>query len=49
MGKTHKVLLENPRMGRTEQFTEVTFSADRPEGQIVSATITGTNGPHLTA
>jgi len=49
VGKTHKVLLENPRMGRTEQFTEVTFSTDRPEGQIVSATITGTNGPHLTA
>jgi len=49
VGKTHNVLLENPRMGRTEQFTEVVFGSDRPEGQIVETTITGTHGPHLTA
>ena len=49
MGKTHQVLLESPRMGRTEQFTEVHFGTDRPEGQIVTATITGTEAAHLTA
>ncbi|MBK1635323.1 tRNA (N(6)-L-threonylcarbamoyladenosine(37)-C(2))-methylthiotransferase MtaB [Rhodovulum adriaticum] len=40
-GKTHDILMESPRMGRTAQFTEVTFASDRPEGQIVTATITG--------
>ena len=44
IGKTHQILLESPRMGRTEQFTEVAFANDQPEGQIVSATITG-HGP----
>ena len=29
-GKTHRILMENPRMGRTEQFTEVDFSTDQP-------------------
>ncbi|MFD1510779.1 tRNA (N(6)-L-threonylcarbamoyladenosine(37)-C(2))-methylthiotransferase MtaB [Lacimonas salitolerans] len=48
-GQTHRVLMENPRMGRTEQFTEVTFASDRPEGQIVTATITGSSGGQLTA
>ena len=28
-------------MGRTEQFTEVSFATDQPEGAIVTATITG--------
>ncbi|PIE07913.1 MAG: tRNA (N(6)-L-threonylcarbamoyladenosine(37)-C(2))-methylthiotransferase MtaB, partial [Rhodobacterales bacterium] len=37
----HKVLMENPRMGRTEQFTEVVFDCDQPEGAIVRARITG--------
>lgn len=40
-GRQHKVLMENPRMGRTEQFTEVEFAKDRPEGQIVTATVIG--------
>lgn len=48
-GQTHKVLMENPRMGRTEQFTEVAFASDQPEGQIVTATITGRSGAQLTA
>ena len=39
VGKTHKVLMENPHLGRTEQFTEVTFQTAQPEGQIVSAEI----------
>jgi len=39
-GRTHMVLMENPRMGRTEQFTEVTFDIDQPESQIITAKIT---------
>ncbi|MCV2881999.1 tRNA (N(6)-L-threonylcarbamoyladenosine(37)-C(2))-methylthiotransferase MtaB [Actibacterium sp. XHP0104] len=49
IGATHQVLLENPRMGRTAQFTEVTFGTDQPEGQIVTARITGIDGQQLTA
>ena len=49
IGQTHQILLENPRMGRTEQFTEVVFAADQPESQIVSAVITGRRGAQLTA
>ncbi|MCC5972578.1 MAG: tRNA (N(6)-L-threonylcarbamoyladenosine(37)-C(2))-methylthiotransferase MtaB [Rubellimicrobium sp.] len=41
VGRSHRILMEAPRMGRTEQFTEVRFAKDRPEGQIVTATITG--------
>ena len=48
-GKTHHILIENPRMGRTEQFTEVAFAADQPEGRIVTARITGWAGDRLTA
>jgi threonylcarbamoyladenosine tRNA methylthiotransferase MtaB len=36
-------------MGRTEQFTEVAFAADQPEGQILTATILGMAGQQLTA
>ena len=49
IGRTHHVLMENPHMGRTEQFTEVTFVAPQSEGQIVTATITGAQGTQLTA
>ena len=49
IGKTHQILMENARMGRTEQFTEVTFGSDQVEGQIVSAQIVGSNGTKLTA
>ena len=49
IGKPHRILIENPRMGRTEQFTEVAFAADQPEGQIVTATILGMAGQQLTA
>ncbi|SFT93156.1 tRNA (N(6)-L-threonylcarbamoyladenosine(37)-C(2))-methylthiotransferase MtaB [Sedimentitalea nanhaiensis] len=49
IGLTHRILMENPHMGRTEQFTEVTFAAPQPEGQIVTATITGTSDRQLTA
>ncbi|SMX41641.1 tRNA (N(6)-L-threonylcarbamoyladenosine(37)-C(2))-methylthiotransferase MtaB [Octadecabacter ascidiaceicola] len=49
IGKTHHILMENPRMGRTEQFTEVTFDTDQPESQIVTARIMGSRGDQLTA
>ena len=48
-GKTHHILMENARMGRTEQFTEVLFTSDQPESQIVEAQITGFSGNQLTA
>ncbi|NIZ09683.1 tRNA (N(6)-L-threonylcarbamoyladenosine(37)-C(2))-methylthiotransferase MtaB [Pseudooceanicola sp. HF7] len=48
-GRDHAVLMENPRMGRTEQFTEVHFTRDLPEGQIVQARITGQDADHLLA
>ena len=48
-GKTHHILMENARMGRTEQFTEVLFDIDQPESQIVRAKITGFAGQQLTA
>ena len=48
-GKTHHILMENTRMGRTEQFTEVLFNSDQPESQIVQAQITGVAGQQLTA
>lgn len=49
IGKTHHILMESPRMGRTEQFTEVTFASDQPESHIVTATITGALNQQLTA
>ena len=49
IGKTHRVLMENLHMGRTEQFTEVTFAAPQTEGQIVTAVITGLDAHQLTA
>ncbi|MFA5582177.1 MAG: tRNA (N(6)-L-threonylcarbamoyladenosine(37)-C(2))-methylthiotransferase MtaB [Paracoccaceae bacterium] len=49
LGRTHRVLMESPHMGRTEQFTEVAFTAPQPEGAIISARITGHDGQRLTA
>ncbi|MEM7076939.1 MAG: tRNA (N(6)-L-threonylcarbamoyladenosine(37)-C(2))-methylthiotransferase MtaB [Pseudomonadota bacterium] len=49
IGATHRILMESPYMGRTEQFTEVTFTEPQPEGQIVSARVTGTDGSRLIA
>ena len=48
-GATHRILMESPRMGRTEQFTEVRLSSDRPQGEIITAQITGVLGKTLTA
>lgn len=49
IGKSHLVLTEGPRTGRTEQFAEVSFLADQPEGEIIRVRISGTNGDALTA
>jgi threonylcarbamoyladenosine tRNA methylthiotransferase MtaB len=49
IGMTHHILMENPTMGRTEQFTEVTFETDQIEGQIVTAPILGQTSTQLTA
>jgi threonylcarbamoyladenosine tRNA methylthiotransferase MtaB len=48
-GVTHRILMESPRMGRTEQFTEVDFTTDQPEGQIVTARIMGQGKTRLLA
>ncbi|MCA3450384.1 MAG: tRNA (N(6)-L-threonylcarbamoyladenosine(37)-C(2))-methylthiotransferase MtaB [Rhodobacter sp.] len=48
-GMTRHVLMESPRMGRTEQFSEAVFDTDQPEGRIIVADITGTRGQQLVA
>lgn len=48
-GTMHRVLMETPRMGRTEQFAEVEFSADKPAGAIITAEITGQTATRLLA
>ena len=48
-GKTHSILMENPSMGRTEQFTEVVFSTPQAEGCIISAKIIGMRNQQLVA
>ncbi|CUH63397.1 Threonylcarbamoyladenosine tRNA methylthiotransferase MtaB [Thalassovita gelatinovora] len=47
VGKSHRILMENPHMGRTEQFTEVGFATPQTEGTIVSARISGVSGTRL--
>jgi threonylcarbamoyladenosine tRNA methylthiotransferase MtaB len=49
VGRDHAVLMESPRMGRTEQFAEVTFASDRPVGAVIPARIAGTEGTRLLA
>jgi threonylcarbamoyladenosine tRNA methylthiotransferase MtaB len=41
VGRRHRVLMESPVMGRTEQFTEVRFDAPQVEGAVVEAVISG--------
>jgi threonylcarbamoyladenosine tRNA methylthiotransferase MtaB len=49
VGRTHRVLMESPHMGRTEQFAEVAFKEAQPVGQIVSARLTGCDETRLLA
>ena len=47
VGTTQLVLMESPRMGRTEQFAEVLLSADQVEGQVLSIQIAQANKTNL--
>ncbi|MGX9352232.1 tRNA (N(6)-L-threonylcarbamoyladenosine(37)-C(2))-methylthiotransferase MtaB [Shimia sp. W99] len=49
VGHTHHVLMENPQMGRTEQFAEVVFDTPQTEGAVVTTKINGILGGQLTA
>ncbi|MDG1937013.1 MAG: tRNA (N(6)-L-threonylcarbamoyladenosine(37)-C(2))-methylthiotransferase MtaB [Paracoccaceae bacterium] len=49
IGKTHNILMENPLMGRTEQFTEVCFETPQQEGAIVRSKIAARTTTQLTA
>lgn len=49
LGRTHRILTEGPRIGRTEQFTEVAFARDMPEGALLDLVITGHDGARLSA
>lgn len=49
IGTTQTVLMEGPRMGRTEQFAEVRFDQDQPEGQIITARISSHDEKSLRA
>ena len=49
VGREHRILMESPRMGRTEHFAEVRFESDKPVGQIMTARVSGYEAAHLTA
>ena len=49
IGQTHQVLVEGPRLGRTQQFAEVAFQTDQSEGQIQTIKITGASQTRLIA
>ncbi|MEM9476716.1 MAG: tRNA (N(6)-L-threonylcarbamoyladenosine(37)-C(2))-methylthiotransferase MtaB [Pseudomonadota bacterium] len=49
VGQTREVLMESPRMGRTEQFAEVSFASDQPVGQIVRTKLLGQDGTRFLA
>jgi threonylcarbamoyladenosine tRNA methylthiotransferase MtaB len=49
IGHTHRILMEGPRMGRTEHFAEVIFDTDHTPGEIVTASITGVTQTQLRA
>ena len=49
IGQKHNILVEKPRMGRTEHFAEVAFVQDQPEGEIIHAKIAGATDRQLLA
>ncbi|WP_299507207.1 tRNA (N(6)-L-threonylcarbamoyladenosine(37)-C(2))-methylthiotransferase MtaB [uncultured Roseobacter sp.] len=49
VGQSHRILMESPTMGRTEQFCEVRFSTPQQEGSIVQVLITGHDQTRLLA
>lgn len=49
IGQPQRVLMESPRLGRTEGFAEVAFAADHPVGRIIDAVPHGVEGTRLIA
>jgi threonylcarbamoyladenosine tRNA methylthiotransferase MtaB len=49
VGRSHQVLTEGPRIGRTEQFAEVAFAVDQPEGEVLTVRVYGQDGTRLLA
>ncbi len=49
VGRVHRVLMERPHLGRTEQFAEVAFAADQPVGRVVEAVVLGVSDGRLLA
>ncbi|GFE64341.1 tRNA (N(6)-L-threonylcarbamoyladenosine(37)-C(2))-methylthiotransferase MtaB [Litoreibacter roseus] len=47
IGTPHRILMENPTMGRTAQFAEVRFDTPQVEGAIVEAQIRAADGSSL--
>ncbi|MEM6489415.1 MAG: tRNA (N(6)-L-threonylcarbamoyladenosine(37)-C(2))-methylthiotransferase MtaB [Pseudomonadota bacterium] len=47
VGARAAVLVERPRLGRTEGFAEVTFQTDQPVGAIVETRLSGHDGERL--
>ncbi len=48
-GRVHRVLMEKPRMGRTEGFAEVDFATEREAGAVIEARIEDVSGTRLRA
>lgn len=48
-GATSRILMEKPRLGRTEGFAEAVFDQDQPVGAVVLSNITGRSGDRLSA
>jgi threonylcarbamoyladenosine tRNA methylthiotransferase MtaB len=49
VGRPQRVLMEAPRLGRTEGFAEVVLTADQPVGRIVPVRPTGVRDGRLVA
>lgn len=49
VGRPHRVLMESPSLGRTEQFAEVVFASDQLVGAVVETRISGVDGGRLLA
>ncbi len=49
VGATERVVIETPRIGRTEGFAEVAFAEDRIPGALAPARIAGVSGARLIA
>jgi threonylcarbamoyladenosine tRNA methylthiotransferase MtaB len=47
IGQRHNVLMENPNMGRTQQFAQVIFTEPQAEGEIIATEITSASATQL--